>query len=127
MPNHHTRRSTSAQDNPTSYACYSGSARREGTRRKFQFLAAAKSKLSSDCGRETGNFEVVDRQPAVHRVWVCEGTPQGEAWEDHHRANGQRPPKTQRRVGGEQQTGWMFKTEWPPVAEHTPSPEACDE
>jgi hypothetical protein len=76
-----------------------------------------------DRGRETGNFEVVDRQPAVHRVWVCEGTPQWKAWEDHHRANGQPPPKTQRRIGGEQQTGWMFKTEWPPVVEQAPSPE----
>jgi hypothetical protein len=78
-------------------------------------------------GLETGAFEVVERQPVSPRVWVREGTPQWNAWEDHRRANGQRPLKTQRKVEGEPQTGWMFETEWPPVAEQAPSPEACDE
>jgi DNA-binding MarR family transcriptional regulator len=80
-----------------------------------------------DRGSERGNFEVVDRHAATHRVWVREGTQQWTAWEDHRRANGQRPLKTQRKVEGEPQTGWMFETEWPPVAEQAPSPEACDE
>jgi hypothetical protein len=80
-----------------------------------------------DRARERGNFEVVDRHAATHRVWVREGTPQWEAWEDNYRANGRRPPKTQHMTGGEQQTGWMFETEWPPLVEQAPSPEVCDE
>jgi DNA-binding MarR family transcriptional regulator len=79
-----------------------------------------------DRGRETGNFEIVERQPAVHRVWVREGTPQWSAWEDHRRPNGQRPMETQRMVGGELQTGWMFECEWPPAVEQPPNPEASD-
>jgi DNA-binding MarR family transcriptional regulator len=78
-------------------------------------------------GLETGGFEVVDRPPVPLRAWVREGTLQWKAWQDHYRASGQEPPKTQRRVGGEQQTGWMFKTEWPPVVEQAPSPEVRDE
>jgi DNA-binding MarR family transcriptional regulator len=80
-----------------------------------------------DRGRERGNFEVVERQPAVHRVWVREGTPQWHAWEDHRRANGQRPLKTQRAMGGERQIGWMFESEWPPAVERAPNPEVCDD
>jgi hypothetical protein len=77
-------------------------------------------------GVETGVFEVVERRP-ISRVWVREGTPQWTAWEGHHRANGQRPLRTQRKVGGELQTGWMFESERPPAVEHAPSPEVCDE
>ena len=62
-----------------------------------------------DRGRETGIFEVADRQPAPHRVWVREGTPQFKAWMERYRADRRRPQTTQRMIGGELQTGWMFE------------------
>jgi hypothetical protein len=73
-------------------------------------------------GVEAGVFEVVEQRP-VSRVWVREGTPQWKAWQGHYRGNGRTVLKTQRMVGGEQQTGWMFESEWPPVVEQTSSPE----
>jgi hypothetical protein len=79
-----------------------------------------------DRGRERGEFEVVDRQAATHRVWVREGTPQWNAWEGHYRAEGRRPQKTQRTFEGEKQTGWMFESEWPSSVIPAPSAEVCD-
>jgi hypothetical protein len=67
-----------------------------------------------DSGREAGKFEVVELRAVVPRVWVRKDTPQWAAWVDYHRAEGRRSPTTQHRVDGELQTGWMFKTEWPP-------------
>jgi hypothetical protein len=80
-----------------------------------------------DRGRERGNFEVIERQPAADRVWVPVGSPQWKAWEEYYRAKGRRPQTVQRHVGSELQTGWMFETERPPVVEQGPSPETCDE
>jgi hypothetical protein len=64
--------------------------------------------------RETGIFEIVKRPAVGPRVWVAEGTPQHAAWTEHYRSRGQRLPKTQHRVNGELQTGWLFESEWPP-------------
>jgi len=73
-------------------------------------------------GLDTGVFEVVERQPTSPRVWVREGTPQWKAWENYQRANERRSIKTQRMIGGEWQTGWLFESEWPPAVEQKTDP-----
>jgi len=65
-------------------------------------------------GRETGIFETLKQVTACPRVWVSEGTPQHAAWAEHYRSRGCRLPRTQHRVDGELQTGWMFESKWPP-------------
>jgi DNA-binding MarR family transcriptional regulator len=78
-----------------------------------------------DRGRETGSFEVVERQPAAHRVWVREGTPQWKAWEEY--SHGRRLQKTQHKIEGELQTGWLFEGKWPPGSQESTEREVCDE
>jgi hypothetical protein len=67
-----------------------------------------------DEGRETGNFEVMKQRIPESRVWVRQGTPAWEAWEECYGANGRRVQTTQHRIDGELQTGWFFESEWPP-------------
>jgi hypothetical protein len=80
-----------------------------------------------DRRRETGHFEVTERPPVSPRRWVCDGTPQWKAWEDYYRTLGRRPQKTQHKIGGELQTGWLFEGEWPPGSQESTEREVCDE
>src|SRR5262249_17923857 len=64
--------------------------------------------------RETGIFDMVKQAAAGPRVWVSEGTPQHAAWAEYYRSFGRPLLRTQRRIDGQLQTGWMFESERPP-------------